>query len=368
MAKSKQTAAKSTGGKAPRQELASKAARKPRAGSFCASDGLTPAVQVARVGDRYEVHRVGGIVDRICLQDADIFIGEEIRHWLRHHPGRALTKEIYARWDLGEWTAPPEQPADEEDCSPVVLPADTWEPHSVKLKMGSSFEYWCSSADSNLIFHRVVFCTMLPEMGVRKQAESLDRVDRWCMENVGKEFLLTSLGSRGKVSGEMPEEIQSRKIIAYKTSTDGCAVAALANLTASRDAGQAALFGASASQINFRNLRALAQWTERSSKFTLRRVDENLFSPVDRLEYILRERTGQYLVVLQDGEGSRSHVVGIDCRAQLVFDSMEEFATKLCQVSLDRSVGSGGACVGVDDLRRVARKDVSQRKRKRLSP
>jgi hypothetical protein len=114
----------------------------------------------------------------------------------------------------------------------------------------------------------------------------------------------------------MPQEIQPRKIIAYKTSTDGCAVAALANLTASRDAGQAALFGASASQNNFRNLRALAQWTERSS---VRRVDENFSSPADRLEYILRERTGQYLVVLQDGEGSRSHAVGIDCRARLVF-------------------------------------------------
>jgi hypothetical protein len=39
---------------------------------------------------------------------------------------------------------------------------------------------------------------MLPEMGVRKQAESLDRVDRRCMENVGKVFLLTSLGSRAE--------------------------------------------------------------------------------------------------------------------------------------------------------------------------
>jgi hypothetical protein len=88
---------------------------------------------------------------------------------------------------------------------------------------------------------------------------------------------------------------------------------------------------------------------------------------VERLQYILaRERTGQYLIVLQDEEDSSSHVVGIDCRAQLVFDSMEMFATKLCQFSLDRSVGSGGVCVGVDDLRRVARKEVSQRKRKRI--
>jgi hypothetical protein len=29
---------------------------------------------------------------------------------------------------------------------------------------------------------------MLPEMGARKQAESLDKVNRWCMENEGKEF------------------------------------------------------------------------------------------------------------------------------------------------------------------------------------
>jgi hypothetical protein len=368
MAKSKQTAARSTGGKAPRQELASKAARKSKVGPICASDCLNPAVQIALVDNRYEVHRVGGRVDRIGLPDADGVIGEEIRHWLRHHPGRALTKEIYARWDLGEWTAIPEQPADEEDCSPVVLPTDTWEPHSVKLKMGSSVEYWCSSIDSKLIFHRVVFSTMLPEMGARKQAESLDKVDRWCMENEGKEFLLTSLGSRGRVFGEIPQEIQSRKIITYKTSTAGCAIAALANLTAGRDAGQAAFFGASVSQINFRNLRALAQWTERSSNFTLRRVEKYLCSPVERLEYILaRERTGQYLVVLQDEEGSSSHVVGIDCRAQLVFDSMERFATKLCRFSLDRSVGSGGVCVGVDDLRRVTRKEVSQRKRKRIS-
>jgi hypothetical protein len=107
-----------------------------------------------------------------------------------------------------------------------VLPSDTWEPHSVKLKMGSSLEYWCSSIDSKLIFHRVVFSTMLPEMGARKQAESLDKVDRWCMENEGKEFLLKSLGSNGRVSGEIPEEIQARKNIFYKTSTAGCAVAA----------------------------------------------------------------------------------------------------------------------------------------------
>jgi hypothetical protein len=68
------------------------------------------------------------------------------------------------------------------------------------------------------------------------------------------------------------------------------------------------------SQINFRNLRASAQWTQRSSRFNLRRVDKTLRSPADRLEYVLRERTGLYLVVLQDEEGSSSHVVGIDCK------------------------------------------------------
>jgi hypothetical protein len=46
----------------------------------------------------------------------------------------------------------PEQPADEEDCSPVVLPKDTLEPHSVKLKMGSSLKYWCSSIERKLYF------------------------------------------------------------------------------------------------------------------------------------------------------------------------------------------------------------------------
>jgi glutamine phosphoribosylpyrophosphate amidotransferase len=48
---------------------------------------------------------LGGRADRIDLRDADSVIGEEIRHWLRHHLGRALTKEIYTRWDLAEWTA-----------------------------------------------------------------------------------------------------------------------------------------------------------------------------------------------------------------------------------------------------------------------
>jgi hypothetical protein len=45
----------------------------------------------------------------------------EIRQWLRHHPGRALTKETYTRWDLGEWTAIPEDPADEEELCTVML-------------------------------------------------------------------------------------------------------------------------------------------------------------------------------------------------------------------------------------------------------
>jgi hypothetical protein len=60
MAKSKQAAARSTGGKVPRHELASKAARKSKAGPICASEGLNPALQIALVDNSYEVHRVGG--------------------------------------------------------------------------------------------------------------------------------------------------------------------------------------------------------------------------------------------------------------------------------------------------------------------
>jgi hypothetical protein len=213
MAKSKQTANRSTGGKAPRQKLASKAAPKSSSGASCASNSLNPAVQIALIEDRYEVNRVGGRVYRIDLRDDDAVIGTEIRHWLHHHPGRALTKEIYALCDLGKWTVIPEDPADEEDLSPVAVPADIWEPQSVKLKLGSRSEYWCSSTDSTLSLHSVVFSTMLPEMGAKKQAESLDKVDRWCIENEGNEFLLASLRSRGRVSGDMPEEIQSNKII-----------------------------------------------------------------------------------------------------------------------------------------------------------
>lgn len=360
MARSNQTAKKSTGGKAPRKQIAAKAAR--RATKTHGLRRKRKALQVSLVNGAYDVLRRGGGVERIPEQEVPDVIGAEILQWLRLRPGRALTAVTYSRWDLGEWIEIPEEHDDEEELSPVILPSNVFEPHSIRL-VGDT--YWSSSNRPPRSFVRVSFCNMLPELGEKEQAKALDRIDEWCVEHRGEIFLVTSLGSRAPSTVPVSERLRASSSIRFRTTTGGCALAAVANLVAERDPRQAEFFAASAAQTSFRNLRSLAQWMERSSHFCLRRVSDDISSPSDKLDFVLHAGSGQYLAIIEASDGSSTHVVGIDCRLQVVLDSMEESAMKLGQAALDRSVGSNYTCVGVEDIRVVVRKTVSRKKRKR---
>ena len=365
MAKTKQTAAKSTGGKPPRKALAAKAARKgpltvPR---------LIPASQVAFVDGLYQVRRPNGKNEDIPMSSKDL-IGEEVRYWCELHPGAILTPGKYHRWNLDEWESPDDingTDSDSDTDSYVFnpTPSDHITPYSVKLVGEKLDSYQADTLDLKGKYVPVVFCSLFSKEGRKEQARMLDEVDAWCVGHPGQPYILSTIGARSPVNEPLPDALRTEVPVVYRSARSGCGPCSVANLIRSRDAGQARLIGLAADQLRIRSLRKLSDWISKNSAWKLQRKCE-IGTLSSRKDFLLGQHRGLFVVVSVDQDGGEFHVVGVDARAGLIYDSMERYAMLLCSEGLDRCLGAGHTCVGIREIRELFRNQSSKKKRKLL--
>jgi hypothetical protein len=359
MAKTKQTARVSTGGKAPRADIARRAAREPRQSAL-----YEAVVDITYDHGRFIVRRPGGSKEDIPEPSARDRLGPEVINWLKLRAGKPLNQEVYRRWSLGDWIPRRDSEAESDGQSPVFLTSDLFAPALVRLRTSRPAAYEASTSNNPTTFYRIVFCSLFDNESIDEQARCLDVLDSWCLLNRGKPYQLTQLGCRSSSVSELPEALKENQKIVYRTRVGGCAPAAVANLIYSRDKKEARIIWKKSQGSRFLSLRALASWLEKNSKYELRRAGVESFSPAQKKTHLMEQKHGQYVVILTDGVDSDLHVVGVDAHRLLVYDSQEEFTMKLSQEALDRSVGSGLEFVGILDIREVVRKRCPLRKKR----
>jgi hypothetical protein len=364
MAKTKQTAAQSTGGKVPRQQLAMKAARMPSGGSMARAAGskvvthqYVPANRILHTsGDGsswFEVWSYDGkYTEKIHGPDIASRIDAEITRWCEDHSGRFLTDSIYDRWNLAEWKP--------SGSGPQVQAA--FEPYSVML---DGDRYMADTLDNKGKYFEVVFCSIFANEKSADQARLLDFVDSWCTANPGKSRVLSTLGNNISGSDELPLiTIRLDLMIKFRSGTSGCALSAMANLIAPIDTQQAYLIQEAASQLICKSLRVLARWIEINTRWTLRRIKPADRVPAEKLDYVLNQDTGLFLVTPKCAEGFSVHVVGVDAYRKQVLDSSEPYAMTLCREAFERCFDASEVFDGFEDYREVVRKEPAKKKRR----
>jgi len=356
MAITKQTAARSTGGKAPRAQLAMKAARLSKAASSSSASDMRPASKIVWVTSgnkaRFQVYaKHDGRMEEILDSNAREQIGPEIAHWCKLREGRFLTEEIYDRWSIGDWTA-----------EATKSKRKDFEPFSVKLM---PTQYVADSVKDKGNFFPIVFCSLYSQESAEKQARFLDFVDDWCRNNSGKAYILSTLGNNKRGQGDLPPaSIRLDIRIRFQSEASGCAPCAVANLIAGLDIAQATVLADAAPQLRCQSLRQLARWMELNTRWTLRRTKEYQNTRAGRLEYILNQTSGMFVVTPSSDEGVGFHVVGVDAFRRQVLDPSEQYVMALCCQSFERSCGEDETFEGFSDYRKVVRKDSPQKKRK----
>jgi hypothetical protein len=359
MARPKQTAKKSTGGKIPRTALSKMAARVP-VGTFVPET----ASQIVFIDGMYQVRRPGGGAEDISKADAELRLGPEVIHWLNFRQGRVLTQAIYHRWSLGEWMPTSRDSESSSSTSSDQQLSALIDPYSVRLVALNQDIYEANTPRNKIAFYPLIFCSLFSGAGDQAQAAKLDLVDNWCVKNPGKAYVVTKVGNRTGSKEEIPDSIRSTVIIKFQTTTEGCGPASIANLIDLRDGKQAQNIYKNAIHAEFRGLRTIARWMEANTMFQLRRVPVDTDSSKTKLQYLLGQRTGHFVVVISDKDVSEMHAIGVDAHRRLVYDSVEESAMVLSHEAFDRSSGVRGIIRSELDIRQVWRKNTKNRNKK----
>lgn len=356
MAKTKQTAAKSTGGKAPLATIAYRAARNPRG----PPPDEEPATSVLLIGSNYEVRRATGEMTRIPVAQAGTRLGPEIIDWCAARPGRLLTTEIYARWRLNEWLPAADRSNSTGDDTDSSIDESEFCPMEVYLDVRG--RYHANTTTNQKKFFPLVFCSLFAKEPATDRVRFLDQLDSWCMEHPTRKYMLAGLGAREQDVSELPVCLRTDHAIIYRSDATGCAPCAVANLIHRADAAQAVLMEKVQRQLHCRSLRWFAAWMSENTSWTLQRVVEDPVDPAQRIGFLLQLHRGLFLIVPVDQEKANGHVVGVDMFRRLVFDSLERCAMPLSPDSLQRALGPGRRLYGISELRQLFRKTAPRRK------
>ena len=76
-------------------------------------------------------------------------------------------------------------------------------------------------------------------------------------------------------------------------------------------------------------------------------------TPKIRLEWLLNQENGEFLVVLASSDGHDRHTVGVSVSRKLLFDPSEKYAMEFSRAGFDACCAAGSACNGLVEIRRV---------------
>lgn len=76
-------------------------------------------------------------------------------------------------------------------------------------------------------------------------------------------------------------------------------------------------------------------------------------SEQSRMEWLLKQKSGLFLAQPVARNAGNTHIVGVDLQLQIIYDSLENRAMKVCVNALGVSIGGGSQCCGSGQLRKL---------------
>jgi hypothetical protein len=427
MAKSKQTASRSTGGAPPRRELATKAARisAPRSGRQTqACRGLHAVVESIDPrpwGDSVYCTFEGGETIRVPRGD----LHEE---WLGFAiaAGRPVDCATIARLEGLHPGATAEGSDGDESTS-----GDDWQTFG-SWRRATTNDHYLGLPDSGI--RRWIAINLLTRGPVGKTTRFSDAV-KYSVDEIANDKLLaippkrnsgTTQISGSQIAHENSLHFRATQLLAFDArfsaevltnpgfvvksnlglrlpsgtsvfahppvtvahrSSGQCATSALASLVAEEGPEFALSLHSLAVTEGFipTSLESLSRWIEQSFimnsvprwsrktyaafktekiRLTPGGVQQGEVTPARRLEWMLHQSCGDFLVVICASDGHAQHTVGVSAGRQLIFDPIETQALVFSQAGLDSCCDEDNTCIGLMSVRRVTRVTLS-RKRQR---
>jgi hypothetical protein len=179
-----------------------------------------------------------------------------------------------------------------------------------------------------------------------------------------------------------------RVCLAYSRVSDeqlSCVPASLANLVVEDDPEFARSVVEDTRDLMFDDLRQLAKWLTRPAvgriPYELRNclpVEIRSQSSRDetnrgagalelkarmRLNWVLRQREGNFIVTVVTSDGHASHVVGVSADRCLIFDHEDAVSLPLNASGFDATCGGNSRCIGLGEVKLVGVKLIKKRKR-----
>jgi hypothetical protein len=362
MAITKQTAKRSTGGKAPRTEIAQRAARNPRVSrsSLCEEwDAHNWIMFTAGQQKQWMAQPYDENLPPVSFADGDREIPSHVESWCRGNPGVALDSSRCERWGLtaesadenSESQEDDDEEEEEKDDDDEVAPASRSAIKSdlvVKsIKYESNTNTYKGCTDDGRWF-ALIFRMLRVNDDTSENMKQLRKFDEWCTENPNKAMQLP-VGWRSATSSSKVEHTDIP--ILYRSTGMNCVPMAAANAIGRSDSRTAVQV--SSCEVGFKSLRQFAAWFNENTLW--RTVDvfrllEDISalrpSPKSVMESILSCERGVYVVQPIDADGNSSHAVAVNCFNRTVHDCAEEFAMFLSIDSLSVCCGNGNRCVG----------------------
>lgn len=369
MARTKQRARLSTGGSAPRKQLALKAARKPSQKKL----NLISVAYHASDGGSWQIGWTGGFLQSVAEEKAKSYVPQSCYSFCKANPGMVLDEKNATLWGLLD-TQP-----DTEGGEQSYMGED-WSVTQVKFlpNKGSQEEV-----------HQGVFMGREgPRSGGRgfpiqmwslwKEGEvdyevtpPLKNLFDLCLKEPNKWHTVEGFGSRARVSESLfePFYVGSSAVIYESGEGGGCVGNAAANLVHEVDslsAGKMAVcdatvpnMGAFATYVREK----VGQWkVEDPFKIQARRDGRSTVSYQERLQWLLGRTEGFYLAQPVLMHGSNSHIIGVDAKTKLVYDPLAKFPLRLSERVLQLCGGEPDKILlGIGELRELKMNAKAQR-------
>ena len=199
-----------------------------------------------------------------------------------------------------------------------------------------------------------------------------------CTKQVpGRWVKVGPLGSRRAVNPEhlAPYVVQAEKSLLYRSSeVIGCVPMAAANAVEPYDSEAAQKMSecppnlvslaqfASYLQEEVRNWRA-----ENPFKKMARETSKTYMGTGEKLSWLLQQEDGIFLVQPLIKHAGNDHIIGVDCGRKVIYDPLEQNMLRLQEEVLGLCAGGAvNQCMGIGDVRQLKAQEKPQSARKRL--
>ncbi|CDF39433.1 unnamed protein product [Chondrus crispus] len=367
MARTKQTAANSTGGKRPRKQLALKVARFANRGHLMFElSSRTDVTKVSKTGSIFHIWVASG--HRRCdvtEQELKSLLGDHITALLHRKQDEEVSLEEILRLGLTESLS---------DTNQYCIRGDgEWNIESIYLDVDDT--YYDVDATTNLP-HRILLYTLAIsgtgnstthkifddpfQFGGRDRISGFLSIDRFCTDQKGKSLKMIHGCSRAVNPRTKIYRVSTHGTVRFQDNSDMCIPAAVCN--------DLQLLGSPNLAVKYWDLLVRNSLLFEKTGSPSRRIQDfhdaakhlnqdevtlrgsGLRSP--SLGLLLRLDPGVYVATLE-GLPHIMHSICVSTIHSIVLDCMEGFPLRFCAGAVKACVGADGIFVGVSELRQI---------------